>query len=74
MVRSFAIAACDALITKVDLFDIFESEKLGLDKKSMAFKIKLASNESDVTDAMTDAVIEKVMTALGEQFGAQMRA
>ncbi len=69
-----AIAACDALITKVDLFDIFESEKLGLDKKSMAFKIKLASKECDVTDAMTDAVIEKVMAALGEQFGAQMRA
>lgn len=69
-----AIEACDELITKVELFDIFESEKLGLDKKSMAFKIKLASKECDVTDAMTDAVVEKVMTALGEQFGAQMRA
>ncbi len=69
-----AIAACDELIEKVELFDIFESEKLGADKKSMAFKIKLASRESDVTDAMTDAVIEKVMAALGEQFGAQMRA
>ena len=32
------------------------------------------SYEKDVTDAMTDAVIEKVMAALGEQFGAQMRA
>lgn len=68
------IAACDEMITKVDLFDLFESEKLGLDKKSMAFKIKLASKECDVTDAMTDAVIEKVMAALGEKFGAQMRA
>ena len=69
-----AIAACDELITKVTLFDIFESEKLGADKKSMAFTIKLASSTADVTDAMTDAVIEKVMAALGEQFGAQMRA
>ncbi len=68
------IAACDETIVKVDLFDIFESEKLGADKKSMAFKIKLASKDGDVTDAMTDAVIEKVMAALGEQFGAQMRA
>ena len=68
-----AITACDKLIKKVSLFDIFESEKLGADKKSMAFNIKLASDQEDVTDAMTDAVIEKVIAALSEQFGAQMR-
>ena len=68
-----AIKACDELIQKVTLFDIFESEKLGADKKSMAFNIKLASNVEDVTDAMTDAVIEKVVKSLSEQFGAQMR-
>ena len=65
---------CDTLIKKVSLFDIFESEKLGPDKKSMAFNIQLVSAESDVTDAMTDAVMEKVLTALNEQLGAQMRA
>ena len=69
-----AISACDALIKKVTLFDIFESEKLGSDKKSMAFNIKLASDTEDVTDEMTDAVMEKVVKALGEKFGAQMRA
>ena len=68
-----AIAACDKLITKVTLFDIFESEKLGADKKSMAFNICLASPQGDVTDEMTDAVIEKVVKALGDEFGAQMR-
>ena len=69
-----AITACDELITKVTLFDLFESEKLGADKKSMAFNIKLASNKKDVTDAMTDEVIAKVLNALETQFGAQMRA
>ena len=68
-----AIKACDELIQKVTLFDIFESEKLGADKKSMAFNIQLASNTQDVTDEMTDAVIEKVVKSLSEQFGAQMR-
>ena len=68
-----AITACDDLITKVTLFDIFESEKLGADKKSMAFNICLASAEGDVTDEMTDVVIEKVIGALSNQFGAQMR-
>ncbi len=69
-----AISACDALIKKVTLFDIFESEKLGADKKSMAFNIKLASDTEDVTDEMTDAVMDKVVKALGDAFGAQMRA
>ena len=69
-----AITACDELIAKVTLFDLFESEKLGADKKSMAFNIKLASNEKDVTDAMTDEVIAKVLNALETQYGAQMRA
>ena len=68
------IKSADELISKVSLFDIFESEKLGADKKSMAFNIQLQSAKENVTDAMTDAVIEKVMAALGEQFGAQMRA
>jgi phenylalanyl-tRNA synthetase beta chain len=69
-----AIKACDDLIKKVTLFDIFESEKLGADKKSMAFNLKLVSDTEDVTDAMTDAVFEKVLTALSEKFDAQMRA
>ena len=69
-----AIMACDSLIQKVTLFDLFESEKLGADKKSMAFNIKLASSQEDVTDEMTDAVIAKVIKALSDEFGAQMRA
>ena len=68
------IKACDELISKVSLFDIFESEKLGADKKSMAFNIQLQSAKEDVTDAMTDQVFEKVIAKLSEQFGAQMRA
>ncbi len=69
-----AIKECDTLISKVSLFDIFESEKLGADKKSMAFNIQLQSSKEDVTDAMTDVVFEKVIAVLGEKFAAQMRA
>ena len=68
-----ALMACDSLIRKVTLFDLFESEKLGADKKSMAFNIKLASGSGDVTDEMTDAVMENVLRVLADEFGAQMR-
>lgn len=69
-----AIVAADELIAKASLFDIFESEKLGKDKKSMAFNIRLAAADKDVTDAMTDEAVEKVLKVLETQFGASMRA
>ena len=68
-----AIKGTDELISKVTLFDIFESEKLGADKKSMAFNMKLVSDTADVTDKMADEVFEKVVAVLAEKFGAQMR-
>lgn len=68
-----AILAMDSMITDVTLFDLFESEKLGVDKKSMAFTLKFASCDQDVTDEMSDAIFEKVVDALKNQFQAQMR-
>ncbi len=68
------IEKADALVAHVDLFDIFESEKLGADKKSMTFEIGLASGEMDVTDAMTDEVIEKILAVLKDAYGAEMRS
>ena len=68
------IEQADALVAHVDLFDIFESEKLGADKKSMTFEIVLASGEGDVTDDMTDEAIEKILAVLKDTYGAEMRS
>ena len=61
-------------ITSIKLFDIYEGAQIGEDKKSMAFNIQLAAADKDVTDAMTDEAVEKVLKALETQFGASMRA
>ena len=68
------IKAADPVITEVTLFDLFESEKFGSDKKSMAFKIQMESPVADVTDEMAGEVVEKVVAHLREKFDAQMRA
>ena len=68
------IRQADTLVSKVELFDIFESEKLGFARKSMAFNIELASREMDVTDEMTETVIQKILKLLGEEYGALMRS
>ncbi len=69
-----AIENSDELVTEVDLFDIFESEKLGFGKKSMAFRIVFASNEKDVTDEMTDKAVDKIVSLLKDMYGAFMRS
>ena len=61
-------------MAEVELFDIFESEKLGFGKKSMAFRIVFASNEQDVTDEMTDKAVEKIVNLLKDMYGAFMRS
>ncbi len=68
-----AIKESDELISDVRLFDIFESDKLGADKKSMAFNIDFESANSDVTDEMAEAAMEKVLAILEEKFDAKRR-
>jgi len=68
------IEKADELVSNVELFDIFESEKLGFGKKSMAFNIELASGQKDVTDEMTEEAVQKIVKLLGDAYGAKMRS
>ena len=68
------IEKADALVAEVDVFDIFESEKLGFGKKSMAFRIVFASHEQDVTDEMTDKAVDSIVNTLKDVYGALMRS
>ena len=68
------IEKADSLVAEVDLFDIFESEKLGFGKKSMAFRIVFASNKADVTDEMTDKAVDSIVNTLKDVYGALMRS
>lgn len=48
------------LIQKIELFDIFEDESIGKDKKAFAFHILLQSDERTLTDYEMTKVREKV--------------
>ncbi len=69
-----AISACDSRIKKVSLFDVFESEKLGEGLKSMAFNLRIESDEGDVTDKTADEIFMKVADTLKSVFDAKIRA
>jgi phenylalanyl-tRNA synthetase beta chain len=50
-------------LKSLNLFDVFESEKLGLGKKSMAVSFIFQDEEKTMTDKDTDALMTKITAA-----------
>lgn len=57
----------------VKLFDVFESEKLGKDKKSMAVNFTFLDEEKTLTDKEIDMWMNKIMTTLEKELNAEIR-
>ncbi|MDQ3276956.1 MAG: phenylalanine--tRNA ligase subunit beta, partial [Bacteroidota bacterium] len=57
----------------VRLFDIFESEKLGADKKSLAVNFTFLDEEKTLTDKEIDGWMAKIMSTLEKALGAEIR-
>ncbi len=66
-------SACGKLFYDVKLFDIYRSENLGENKKSLAFNIKLSDENKTLTEEEVSQIINKVLKALSFRFGASLR-
>ena len=60
-------------LREIKLFDIFESEKLGPDKKSLALSFTFLDEEKTLTDKEIDNMVGKIMTALEREVQAEIR-
>jgi phenylalanyl-tRNA synthetase beta chain len=60
-------------LQEVKLFDIFESEKLGADKKSLAVNFTFLDEEKTLTDKEIDGWMNKIMTTLEKELQAEIR-
>ena len=58
---------------EVKLFDVFESEKLGTGKKSMAINLTFRDEEKTLTDKEIDAWMNKIMVTLEKELNAEIR-
>ena len=67
-------AAAGKLLEDARLFDIYRGEKLGATRKSVAYAITLRAPDRTLTDDEINAAMDKVLKALQEQFGAELRA
>jgi phenylalanyl-tRNA synthetase beta chain len=61
------------LINSVELFDSYQGDKLGEDKKSLAFHIIYQSKERTLVAEEIDAIQAELLLKLEEKFGAQIR-
>jgi phenylalanyl-tRNA synthetase beta chain len=55
------------------LFDVFESEKLGADKKSMAISFLFSDDEKTLTDKEVDGMIAKLVQGFENELAAEIR-
>ncbi|MBS1598986.1 MAG: phenylalanine--tRNA ligase subunit beta [Bacteroidetes bacterium] len=60
-------------LQKVQLFDIFESEKLGKDKKSLAISFTFMDEEKTLTDKEIDGMMNQIMKTFEEKLSAEIR-
>ena len=61
------------LLKKVELFDVYEGDKLPAGKKSYAVNFILQDTERTMNDKQIDAVMQKLIANLKKQLGAELR-
>jgi phenylalanyl-tRNA synthetase beta chain len=66
-------ASAGKLLRNVRLFDIYRGTGVPEGKKSMAFSLELRADDRTLTDADSEGVMQKVLSALAEKCGATLR-
>ncbi len=62
-----------AELTDVALFDIFTSKAIGAGKRSMGYSLEFRSAERTLKDAEVNAAFAKIVAALREELGVEIR-
>ena len=71
--RQLALKTEKALLKEVNVFDVYEGDKLPADKKSYALSFLLQDEEKTLTDKQIDSVMNKLITIFEKELGAEIR-
>ncbi|MBS1635132.1 MAG: phenylalanine--tRNA ligase subunit beta [Bacteroidetes bacterium] len=72
--EELAFATERKLLKEVNLFDIYEGDKLEAGKKSYALSFILQDEQATLTDKQIDAVMQKLIKTYTEKAGASLRS
>ncbi len=71
--KGIAFKTDKKLIKEVNIFDVYEGDKLPEGKKSYALSFILQDDEQTLTDKQIESVMQKLITNLTQQAGAEIR-
>ena len=57
----------------VNLFDVYEGDRIDSNKKSYAISFTLQDNEATLTDHQTEKIMDKLLATFKEKLGAEIR-
>jgi len=72
-IRQVAQKVEKKLLKAVSLFDVYEGEKLGADKKSYAVSVILQDETKTLADVQIEKIMQSMVDAFGRELGAQLR-
>ena len=72
-VEKVAYAADPKLIREINLFDVYDGDKIEVGKKSYAMSFILRDDDATLQDKQIDGVMEKLMKQFEKNFGAVIR-
>ena len=61
------------ILKSVNLFDVYEGDKLPEGKKSYALSFTMADTTKTLTDKSVDKVMDKLMKSFKDKVGAEIR-
>jgi phenylalanyl-tRNA synthetase beta chain len=71
--KQLAYQAEKSMLKNVNLFDVYEGDKLPLGKKSYALSFILQDENATLTDKQIEKIMEKLMKTYKEKVGAEIR-
>ncbi|MBZ9653023.1 phenylalanine--tRNA ligase subunit beta [Psychroflexus montanilacus] len=71
--KNLAFKTDKKILKNVDLFDVYEGDKLPEQKKSYALRFKFMDEKKTLTDKQVDKVMQKLQNQFETKFGATLR-
>ena len=61
------------MLEEINLFDVYRNEKLGENKKSVAYSLKFRLSDRTLTDEEVNTTMQEIITALEKELNAELR-
>lgn len=72
-IEKVIIKKAKKLLETMELFDIYRNEKLGENKKSVAYSLKFRDKSKTLSDEEINIIMENIITELEKTLGAKLR-